>query len=149
MQKIKIIVIILFLLVILERLYLLPIYISLDTKPSGIRSALYLAKSIAYHADADIGLCCMEMEYEDNASIFSFSANINKSHFNINVFLNKDVMHNFLKNQKLHKDKYYRPCFIKGAYYVICEAIVTNDKKHIPPIQGKYYDRFPGEKLNY
>jgi len=151
MYKIKIIIILLFLCAILERLYLLPIYISLDTKPSGIRSAIYLAKSIAHHANADIELCCEEMEYENNASIVSISTEIDKSSFTINVFLNQKLRDEFLKyNQNHTKDVHYRPCFVKGQYYVVCEAIVTHNKKYIPPIQEeKYYHQFPGETLEY
>lgn len=138
-----------FILYILERLYLLPIYIPLDITPTGIRSASYLAKSVAHHAHADIELCCMDMEYDNNSTMFTFSSRIQKSYFNIYIFLNADDIKTFLSYQQKNK-KYYRPCFKKGENYIICEALVTHDKNSIPHINGqKYYNKFPGEDLLY
>jgi len=51
MSKIKIIIPMLGIIFILERLYLLPIYVSLDTKPKSIQSAMYLVKSISHHTE--------------------------------------------------------------------------------------------------
>lgn len=140
-----------FILYILERLYLLPIYIPLNITPNGIRSASYLAKSIAHHAHADIALCCMDMEYDNNATMFAFSSRVEKSYFNIYIFLDAHDIKTFLDYQQRTKnEKYYRPCFKKGQNYIICEALVTHDKNNIPPINGqKYYQQFPGEDLIY
>jgi len=151
MLKIKPIDIVLLVMIvlILDKLYLLPLYVPLDTKPTDVRSAAYLAKSIAHEAGADIELAFMEIEFDENARVFPFYANIDGIPFTITIYLDKDIT---LKNDNWINDStnYVAPCFKTGNFYKICETYSVKSKKDKPIFRGqKYYFRFPGEDLEY
>jgi len=150
MKKIIKILMVLLILFVLERLYLLPIYVPLDTKPTGVRSAAYLAKSIAHKAGADIELAFMEIEFDENARVFPFYANIEGVPFTITIYLDKNMRDIALKNTNRvnNNTNYDAPCFKIGNFYLICEVYGGKSKKDKPIFRGqKYYSRFPGEDL--
>jgi len=146
MKKIIKIIMVLFVLFILERLYLLPIYVSLATKPTDVRSAAYLAKSIAHEADANIELAFMKIEFDKNARVFPFYANIEGIPFTITIYLDKNMRDIALKNA--NQTNHVSPCFKAGNFYKICETYSVRSKKDKPIFRGKkYYSRFPGEDI--
>jgi len=150
MKKIIKIFMVLLILFVLERLYLLPIYVPLDTKPTDVRAAAYLAKSIAHKAGADIELAFMEIEFDENAKVFPFYASVEGTPFTITIYLDKNMRDIALKNNNLitNNTKYDAPCFKTGNFYLICEVYGGKSKKDKPIYRGqKYYSRFPGEYL--
>lgn len=138
-----------FIVFILDKLYILPIYVPLDTKPTDFRSSAYLAKSIAHAAHADIELAFVEYEYDENATVFYFNANIKDVPFTIEIYLEQNMRDIGFKNSILNKDKLYnRPCFKAGKFYIICETYRVKSKKDKPIFRGaQYYSQFPGEDI--
>jgi len=160
-----------FVLFILGRFYMLPIYLPLDTKPKGDWTASYLAKSIASDAGCTIDFLGDGVVWEENTTEFDFSCTMPNTSVNfiIHIFLNKKLKDTFLA--KKYKSSYWdRHCFKKGPYYVISgdtgapvrkldipykdkgkEPKFTNTNSPIVarPLTGEqFYQQFPGEDIN-
>jgi len=161
--------IVVFVLFNLDRVYMLPIYLPLDTKPQGAWTASYLGKSIAKDAGCTIDFLGDGAFWEEGTTIFTFYCTMpnNFSEFGINVFLNKKLRDTFLA-KKEKSSNYHSYCFKKGPYYVVCgdtgevirrlnkpyknkepKLTTTNSKIISRPIRGEqFYQQFPGEDIN-
>ena len=161
--------IVVFILFNLNRFYMLPIYLPLDSKPLGTWSASYLAKSIARDAGCTIDFMGDGAFWEEGTTIFNFNCTMPNIFidFEIYVFLNKKLKNAFL-NEKKELSNHHSHCFKKGPYYVICghtgeitrrlnkpyknkEPKLTNINSQIisSPLRGEqFYQKFPGEDIN-
>ena len=161
--------IVIFILFNLDRFYMLPIYLPLDTKPLGAWSASYLGKSIARDAGCTIDFIGDGAFWEEGTTIFTFDCTMPNTSidFRINVFLNKKLRDTFLAKKETGSN-YHSYCFKKGSYYVVCgntgEVIrrlnkpyknkkpkLTNTNSQIvsTPLRGEqFYQQFPGEDIN-
>lgn len=135
--------IVIFILFNLDRFYMLPIYLPLDTKPRGAWSASYLGKSIARDAGCTIDFMGDGAFWEEDTTIFTFYCTMpnNSIDFRINVFLNKKLRDTFLAKKETGS-YYYSYCFKKGPYYVVCLDPGV-------PLRGEpFYQQFPGEDIS-
>jgi len=156
MKKIIKILMIVLILFVLERLYLLPMYVSLDTKPNSKRSATYLAKTISKEAKCN-NLYLEDIDYNKGDTILNFTCNfglVEKNTyipFYIHIFFNDKARYIWINNHS--KDSYREKCFKKGSAYIICDSSwfphisLPKTKKHSISYGQKYYFRFPGEDL--
>jgi len=149
MSKFEIIAMALMIVYVLDKLYLFPLSISLETIPDSKRSATYLAKSIAKKAKcADILL--FSMTYEERDTVLNTACMVNNDViFNLYIFLNTDIRNEWI-NTSTKTNPYTTTCFKKGPAYLICEADTTADQNSKPILHGqKYYNQFPGETITY
>ena len=156
MKKIITILMVLFILFVLERLYLLPIYVPLDTKPNSRRSATYLAKTISKEAKCN-NLYLEDIDYNKGDTILNFTCNfglVEKNTyipFYIHIFFNNKAKDIWINSHS--KDSYREKCFKKGSAYIICDSswspniTLPKTKKHPISYGQKYYSRFPGEDI--
>lgn len=160
MLKFKIIDIVLLVMIvlILDTLYLLPLYVPLDSKPNSIRSAAYLAKSIAKEAKCDDTSLFVNFTYTEKDTVLDFTCAIGTdiysyTYFTIHIFLNNETKDEMIKNRNTYTsvyNDYHRPCFKKGPAYMICGPDIKEYSKGKPILYGqKYYKQFPGEDLEY
>lgn len=149
MITIKNIGILLFILFTLERLYIFPFSVPLDTKPEGKRSATYLAKTIGRKAQCANGVSVMEVN-EYNGT-YDYTCDIGLGGFSINIFLDKANKDAFTKFYKSNKN--YMHCFKEGNYYIICENPSVEKRRFSNNTfiyNGKmFYEDFPGKKIEY
>ncbi len=160
-----------FVLFILGRFYMLPIYLPLDTKPQGDWTASYLAKSIASDAGCTIDFFGDGIFWKKNNTTFAFYCTMPSAlidfDFEIYAFVNKKLRDTFL-TKKDTSSNYHSYCFKKGSYYVVCRNVEDNiqildpyDGKEAQlvanmnspivsyPLSGKqFYQQFPGEDIN-
>lgn len=144
MSKFELIAMVLMIGYVLDRLYLLPLYVPLDTKPHTKRSAAYLAKTIAKEAHCET-LQPLRINYQEKDTVLSIDCLMKDHFFDIYVFLNADKREAWLQSPYIISDSYKMPCFKQGFAYMICEARNSQSK----PIFGtKYYHIFPGKDIN-
>jgi len=155
MNIIKILMVLLILFV-LERLYLLPMYVSLDTKPNSKRSATYLAKTISKEAKCN-NLYLEDIDYNKGDTILNFTCNfglVEKNTyipFYIHIFFNDKARDIWINSH--YKDSYREKCFKKGLAYIICDSSwsphisLPKTKKGSISYGQKYYSSFPGENF--
>jgi len=143
---------------ILDKLYLLPFYVPLDTKPDSWRAAAYLAKSIAKEAKCDdTSLALINFNPNKEETVLDFGCIFTSdthAYFQIYVFLNDEIKDEMIYNRNTNipvYTDYPKPCFKKGPAYMICEAYTGKyNKKGKPIFYGqKYYKQFPGDDLEY
>ena len=141
---------------IVDKLYLLPLSVPLDTKPDSRRSATYLAKNIAQEAKCDdISLALINFNPDNHATVFDFGCTFTTdtyAYFNIYIFLDRKTKDEMIKNRNENNPVfgYHKQCFKKGSAYMICESHNDRDAKGKPIFYGqKYYKQFPGEDLEY
>lgn len=164
----KKVLLILTILFISERLYLIPINVSLDMKPDGTRSATYLAMTIARVAGCTVSI--WDTVDGTKSKIHSFPCRMEEqdSSFRIIIFENKDLKYKH-SNYNIKEKEYienlhsrqgnnqerpdiHSPCFKSGEYYTICENPGwewENDNYTIKLNGEKFYHQFPGEDINY
>jgi len=149
MFKIKSVIVLLFVVYILDQLYLLPLYLPLNTKPDTRRSATYLAKTIAKEAKCE-DVWLLDINYEEGDSVLNFDCTFDTYLlFNIYVFLNHTVRDKTINNRNVN-NPYHAPCFKKGPAYMICESMHVKHKNDRPIFYGKkYYSQFPGEEISF
>jgi len=158
MLKIKLIDIVLLVMIvlILDKLYLLPLYVPLETKPHNSRAAAYLAKSIAKEAKCeDVSLPFINFALNQEKTIFQFGCGFNRdtyTFFDIYIFLNDKVKNEMIQNRNKNNPytDEHQPCFKKGPAYMICESYLSRDIDRKAIFHGqKFYHQFPGEDLEY
>ena len=158
MLKIKPIDIVLLVMIvlILDKLYLLPMYVALDTKPHNSRTAAYLARSIAKEAKCeDISLPFINFALNKEKTLFRFGCGFHtdaSAFFDIYIFLNDKVKNEMIQNRNKNNPytDEHQPCFKKGAAYMICESYNARDGDRKAIFRGqKFYHQFPGENLEY
>ena len=151
MKKFTIIATILTIILILDKMYLLPLSVPLDTLPDSKRSAAYLARTIAKEAKCNDIL--LGITYEEKETVLNMGCGIeNKVFFDIHVFLTAKTRNAWFKTSSETDEStgYPIPCFKKGNAYLICEEVLDRDKKGKPIFHGqKYYKQFPGEDISY
>lgn len=146
---------------VLDKLYLLPLYVPLDTKPNSKRSATYLAKTIAKEAKCD-NVYLENINYNEGDTILNFDCNFGSTYkntyipFHIHIFFNtkaRDRWINRQNNDTSHSS--HEQCFKKGSAYIVCDSswspnITLQETTKKPISYGqKYYKQFPGEDLDY
>jgi len=158
MFKFILIVILIIAIFVLDKLYLLPLYVSLDTKPNSRRSATYLAKTISKEAKCN-NLYLEDIDYIKGDTILNFSCNfglVEKNtyiSFYIHIFFNNKTKDLWIDSHS--KDSYREKCFKKGSAYIICDSswspniILPKTKKNPISYGEKFYHQFPGETLEY
>ncbi|RUM70243.1 MAG: hypothetical protein DSZ08_05105 [Sulfurovum sp.] len=156
MLKIKLIDIVLLVMIvlILDKLYLLPLYVPLDTKPDSRRSATYLAKSVAKEAKCDdVSLAFINFDSNKEKTLLDFSCIFftnTYASFIIYVFLNDKTRDEMIKNRNKPYNGKHQRCFKKGPAYLICESSMARDSDGKAIFNGqKFYHQFSGEDLEY
>jgi hypothetical protein len=148
MFKIKFLIILIIVVYVLDKLYLLPLYVALDSKPDSRRSATYLAKSIAKEAKCE-DTWLLDINYIEGDTTINFDCVFDTFiNLTIYVFLNGSARDEKINN--LNKDSYFEICFKQGARYMICENGSLPNKIGKPIFSGqKYYKQFPGENITF
>lgn len=157
MLKFILIAMLLTIIFVLDKLYLLPLHVPLDTEPNNKRSAIYLVKTIAKKAKCN-NIYLENININEKNTILNFDCNFGSTDkntytpFYIHVFLNNKVIDTWIN--RLNKDSSDEQCFKKGVSYVICDGswppnitLQETKKKSISNGQ-KYYRQFPGEDIN-
>lgn len=137
----------------LEQFYIFPINISLDIKPEGKRTAVYLVKTIFRKSNCDYQISLFEEVFNIDKPR-EFACNIGNASFTIFIFYNKQEKYNLVKKvQEVNKnDRLHTTCFKEGNYYIICEnpSFGSNRYSSEPSLAGKIlYNRFPGQDMKY
>ena len=153
MLKFKLVDIVLLVIIvlILDKLYLLPLYIPLNTTPDSRRSATYLAKTIAKEAKCE-DIWLLDINYIKGDTMLHFDCIFDTYiNFSIHVFLNDKIKDEMINNlDKDNQGSYPGICFKQGSRYMICESGALPNKIGKPIFRGeKYYKQFPGEDLEY
>jgi len=150
------IVLLLMIVLILDKLYLLPLYVPLDIKPNSRRSAIYLAKTISKEAKCK-NLYLEDIDSDKGDTILNFDCNFGSVvkntyiPFYIHIFFNNKARDLWINRRTT--DSYHEQCFKKGSAYIICDSswspniTLPKTKKHPISYGQKYYARFPGEDL--
>ena len=154
MLKLQLIAIILILIYVLDKLYLLPLYVPLDTKPNSRRSATYLAKTIAKEAKCD-DIWLLDINYNEGDTILNFDCNFgdvlkgNYVPFYIHVFLNDKIRDKWINKRNTDTPhSYHNQCFKKGSAYMICErsfSLTLFPFKKDQHIKHKVDSKFPSK----
>ena len=149
MSKFEIITMIFMIGYVLDKLYLLPITMPLDTKPDNQRSAAYLAKNIAKEAHCEI-LQPLRISYQEKETVLNIECLMTDHYFDIYIFLNDKKRNEWIQSPYTINpfNNYKMPCFKQGTAYMICEAEIPLDREGKPIFRGqKYYNNFPGTDI--